>query len=72
MMLPPLPHNIILFQLDLNVKFPLLLLLQFLSDLTNTIISLSSLDGMRKNTNKTYIYVSFFILIKDRFTILRL
>ena len=26
-------HNIILFQLDFNVKFPLLRFLQFLSDL---------------------------------------
>jgi hypothetical protein len=27
------PHNIILFELDLKVKFPLYCLLQFLSDL---------------------------------------
>ena len=33
---PPLPHNIILFELVLNVKFPLLRLLQFLSDLKST------------------------------------
>ena len=36
-MLPPLhwppPYNIILFELDFNVKFPLLRLLHFLSDL---------------------------------------
>ena len=34
-MLPPTrpPHNIILFELDLNVKFHLLHFLQFLSDL---------------------------------------
>ena len=30
---PPPPHNIILFELDFNVKFPLLRILQFLSDL---------------------------------------
>ena len=36
-MLPPLPpHNIILFELNLNVKFPLLPLLQFLSDSKST------------------------------------
>ena len=29
---PPAPHNIILFQLDFNVKFTLLCLLHFLSD----------------------------------------
>ena len=34
--IPP-PHNIILVELDLNVKFPLLRLLQFLSDLKSTI-----------------------------------
>ena len=38
-MLPPYlpPHNIILFELDFSVKFPLLRLLQFLSDLKSTI-----------------------------------
>ena len=35
-MLPP--PNIILFELDFNVKFPLLRLLQFLSDLKSTIV----------------------------------
>ena len=34
---PPPTHNIILFKLDFNVKFPLLRLLQFLSDLKSTI-----------------------------------
>ena len=34
----PPPHNNILFELDLNVKFPLFLL-QFLSDLKSTIIA---------------------------------
>ena len=33
MRLPPTPHNIILFELDFNINFPLLHLLQFLSDL---------------------------------------
>ena len=37
-MLPPPPHNIILFELDFNIKFPLLLFLQFLSDLKSTIL----------------------------------
>ena len=32
------PHNIILFELDFNEKFPLLHLLQFLSDLKITIL----------------------------------
>ena len=31
------PHNIILFELDFDVKFPLLRLLLFLSDLKSTI-----------------------------------
>ena len=37
-MLPPTPHNIILFELDFNIKFLLLRLLQFLSDLKSTIV----------------------------------
>jgi hypothetical protein len=38
-MLPPTPpHNIILFELDFDVKFPLLGLLLFLSDLKSTIV----------------------------------
>ena len=32
-MLHPPPHNIILFEINFNVKFPLFRLLQFLSDL---------------------------------------
>ena len=39
MLPPPPPHNIILFELDFIVKFPLLRLLQFLSDLKSTILS---------------------------------
>ena len=39
-MLPQPPHNNILFELDFSVKFPLLSLLQFLSDFKNTIICL--------------------------------
>ena len=34
------PHNIILFEIDFNVKFPSLRLFQFLSDLNNTILRL--------------------------------
>ena len=34
---PPPQHNIIMFELDSDVKFPLLRLLQFLSDLKSTI-----------------------------------
>ena len=38
-MLPPNPtKNNILFEVDFTVKFPLFRLLQFLSDLKNTII----------------------------------
>ena len=33
------PHNIILFKLDFNVKFPLLRLLQYSSDLKGIILS---------------------------------
>ena len=32
------PHNIILFELDFNVKFNLLRILQFLSDLSDFVI----------------------------------
>ena len=42
-MLPSLRHNIILFELDFNVKFPLLRLLQFLSDLKSTILGLKGI-----------------------------
>ena len=34
---PPLPHTKILIELDFNVKFSLLRILQFLSDLKNAI-----------------------------------
>ena len=37
-MLPPPSHNFILFELDFYVKFPLLRLLQFLSDLKSTVL----------------------------------
>jgi hypothetical protein len=37
---PPAPPNLILFQLDLDVKFPLLRLLLFLIDLKSTINNL--------------------------------
>ena len=36
-MLSPPPYNFILFELDFDVKFPLLRLLLFLSDLKSTI-----------------------------------
>ena len=39
-MLPPPPPNFILFQLDFDVKFPLLRLLLFLIDLNSTFIVL--------------------------------
>ena len=35
---PQTPHNIILFELDFNVKFPVLRLLQFLSDSKSIIL----------------------------------
>ena len=34
--MPPHPHNIILFKLNLNIKFPLLRLLKFISDSKRT------------------------------------
>ena len=40
-MLPPTAHNIILNELDFDIKFTLLRLLQFLSDLKSTIICYS-------------------------------
>ena len=56
-MLPPTPHNIILFKLDLNVKFPLLRLLQFLSDLKSTIVGIFYSHtlpiGRKRLTSKT-------------------
>ena len=36
-MLPPPPHNFFLFELDFDIKFSLLRLLLFLSDLKSTI-----------------------------------
>ena len=42
--LTPPPHNIILFELDFSIKFPLLRLLQFLSDLKSTILPPTLLD----------------------------
>ena len=38
-MLPPTPPNFILFQIDFDVKFPLLRLLLFQIDLKSTIIT---------------------------------
>ena len=45
-MMPPPPHNIILFELDFDVNFPLLLLLQFLSDL-KILLKRSALEEMK-------------------------
>jgi hypothetical protein len=39
-MLPTPQHRFVLFELDFDVKFPLLRLLIFLSDLKSTILSL--------------------------------
>ena len=53
----PTPHNIILFELDLNVKFPLLCLLQFLSDLKRTMLShLSKGFDVKKIFCEKYFY----------------
>ena len=38
---PPPPHNFILFELDFNMKFVLLRLLHFLSDLKSTILCIA-------------------------------
>ena len=56
----PPPHNIILFDLDFDVKFPLLCLLQFLRDLKSTIF-------MHFNWKKIkHYYVCFFRYPKRR------
>ena len=39
---PPLPNNFILFELDFDIKFPLLHLLLFLSDLKSTIFCIKN------------------------------
>ena len=49
-MLPPPQHNFILFELDFDVKFPLLRLLLFLSD-SNTIVFIQ---------RQSYLLVFFF------------
>ena len=38
-MFPPSPHNFFLFEIDFNVKFPMLRLLLFLSDLKSFFFS---------------------------------
>ena len=43
------PHNIILFELDLKVKFPLYCLLQFLSDLKE-LFQLAAIDNVAAKT----------------------
>ena len=50
MLLPP-PHNFILFELDFDVKFPLLRLLLFLSALKSTIVLQKNDFGLRNTTN---------------------
>ena len=49
-MLPP--QNIILFQLDFNVKFPMLRLLQFLADLKRTILGVQNRRLASKENEK--------------------
>ena len=46
-MWPPTPHNIILFELEFDVKFPLLRFLLFLSDLKSTIVLLDDVSTYR-------------------------
>ena len=48
---PPPPHNFILFQLDFDVKFPLLRFLLFLTDLKSTIIPALNLFLVQNNFN---------------------
>ena len=56
--MPPIPHNIILFELDFDVKFPLSCLLQFLIDLKSTILF------YKKYKHKTqYTYIVYFRLL---------
>ena len=61
-MLPP-PHNIILFELDFDVKFALLHLLQFLSELNNIFhikelkivtFNIKLIDDRRKTKQEKY------------------
>ena len=45
-MLPPgPPHNFILFELDFDIKFPLLRLLLFLSDLKSNIFKMQKKEN---------------------------
>ena len=55
-MLPPTPHNLILFQLDFDVKFPLL----FLIDLKSTIFN-------KKNTYNFNRAEGYFLFEKQTF-----
>ena len=47
------PHNIVLLQFDFNIKFPLLRLLQYLSDLKST--------NLFMNSKIQFMFFKFFI-----------
>ena len=71
-MLPPPPLNIILFELDFNVTFPLLRLLQFLSDLKSTIArqlycSQNSFYKIFRNYLKIFFSILVLKIIENRF-----
>ena len=51
-MLPPPPQKIILFELDFKIKFPLLRLLKFLSDLKSTIFVFKSSQNLSQKGAK--------------------
>ena len=61
---PPPPHNFILFELDFDVKFPLLRLLLFLSDLKSTIMLYNQLNLCLsgENLNGLNVGIIFFFL----------
>ena len=50
-MLPPPPHNIILFEFDFDVKFHLLRLLQFLIDLKKYYFNDKSIKKEKESMN---------------------
>ena len=56
-MLPPNPHNIILFEVDFNIKFPLLRLLQFLSDLKVLLLVMTNIVKNEPKTRPTMLTV---------------
>ena len=61
-------HNIILFELDFNVKFSLLRLLQLLSDLKSTIVVLKVIAQFR-GTNNVFAWCNFpfFVIYLDKY-----